>query len=88
MLDSIVEANQAVTKASIPSRGVGQGQLWNSVDMEPLHMQHLMSNRPIRKIPVGRCKELNAVGSDVDFKIAATHRPAAVQSGVEDCFDA
>lgn len=50
-------------------------------------MQHLMSNRSIRKVSIGRRKELNAVGIDDNCEVALTLRSALVQSGIEDYVD-
>src|SRR5262245_49359793 len=53
VFDCIVEAGKPLTKASIPIHLICQCQLWNPFDVEPLHVQHFMSNRPIRKVSVG-----------------------------------
>lgn len=55
--------------------------------MKPPHMQHFMSNRPIGKVSIGRCKELNALGIDDDCEFAQTSSSAVILRRVENYFD-
>ncbi len=88
VLDGIVEVAQRIGKTFIPFFAIGQSQLWNSLDMKPLHMQYFMSNRPIGEVSIGRCKELNALGVDDDCEFALTSSSAIILLGVENYIDA
>ncbi len=55
--------------------------------MKAPHMQYFMSNRPIGKVSIGRSKELNALGVDVDCEFALTSSSAFILLRVENYVD-
>ncbi len=55
--------------------------------MKPLHVQHFMPNRAVRKVPVSRCEEFNTVGVNDNCEFALTSSSAFILFGVQNYFD-
>ena len=55
--------------------------------MKPVNMEQLMSNRPIRKVVIGRCIEIYTLGVNVDSELASASWPTTILFDAGDYVD-